>query len=276
MVYTKLLFEKLFTMEDIATRIKSVMDSLELTVTDFSKKIGVSWTAVNNYTKGRIPDGRTLSAIKQKFDVNINWLLTGDGSMFIEKQHLQTTNAFFEPLPIYAQLPKVIVADAEGNENVIMVPHYAQAGYLDGYGDTSFLEQLPTYRLPKLSNGTFRMFEVKGHSMTPTLHDGSIAVGEWCESFNDITDDSIYIVVTREDGIVIKRVLNRVEKYGNLFLKSDNRKEYPSYTVKPEDVLELWKLKTAFLFNFSNPADMYDRVTDLEAEVVQIKSLLNK
>lgn len=252
------------------------MDSLELTVTDFSKKIGVSWTAVNNYTKGRIPDGRTLSAIKQKFDVNINWLLTGDGSMFIEKQHLQTTNAFFEPLPIYAQLPKVIVADAEGNENVIMVPHYAQAGYLDGYGDTSFLEQLPTYRLPKLSNGTFRMFEVKGHSMTPTLHDGSIAVGEWCESFNDITDDSIYIVVTREDGIVIKRVLNRVEKYGNLFLKSDNRKEYPSYTVKPEDVLELWKLKTAFLFNFSNPADMYDRVTDLEAEVVQIKSLLNK
>lgn len=256
-------------MDTITDRIKELMNALGLNTTSFAKEIGVSWTSVNNYTKGRVPDGRTLISIQQKFGVNINWLLSGKGKMLLSNNH--TVN---EPGAFYT--PKVITVDSTGSENVLMVPHYAQAGYLDGYSDPEFLENLPSFRLPKLNNGTFRMFEVRGHSMIPTLHDGSIAVGEWVEDFASIQDDQIYILVTKDDGIVIKRVLNRINKYGNLYLKSDNRAEFPSYTVQPVDVVEIWKLKTAFLFNFSNPADMYDRVNDLEAEMAQIRLLLSK
>jgi phage repressor protein C with HTH and peptisase S24 domain len=260
-------------MENVSDRITAFIEDKKLTTTSLSKELGISWTAVNNYTKGRIPDGRTLINFKQKFGVNINWLLTGEGEMYIQPKRL---NVLREPELNYQKLPKVITTDSQGQENILMVPHYAQAGYLDGFGDPEYLETLPSYRLPKINNGTFRMFEVKGHSMNPTLHDGSIAVGEWCESLNSIVDDAIYIVVTKDDGIVIKRVLNRVSKYNNLYLKSDNRSEYPAYTITPDQVVEIWKLKTAFLFNFSNPANMYDRLTDLEAEMMHLKQVINK
>jgi len=262
-----------FDMSDFGNRLLSVIKDNNISQTKLSEMLEVSTVSINNYVKrDRLPNADFLIKLKVLFpETDLGWLLTGVKP---------TKKYLFDDLK-YAvvkepTIPLVISANAQGEENVILVPHYAQAGYLDGYGDPEYLEMLPSYRLPLLNNGTFRMFEVKGHSMTPTLHDSSIAVGEWCENFTDIQDDQIYIVVTKDDGIVIKRLLNRIDKYGNLYLKSDNRSEYPSYTIKPEDVVELWKLKTAFVFNFSNPADLYDRVTDLESEMMQLRAVLVK
>jgi phage repressor protein C with HTH and peptisase S24 domain len=263
-------------MDTIGERIKSVLVRHSVTQKKFAEDLGITEVAVSNYmNKDRVPNTEVLIKIKQLFnDVDLNWLLIGVETL---KESQILNNIFREPDLIYNNgLPKVISTDHQGEENILLVPHYAQAGYLDGYGDPEFLESLPSYRLPKIDNGTFRIFEVKGHSMIPTLHDGSLAVGEWCENLEDIKDDQIYIIVTKVDGIVIKRVLNRVNKYNNLYLKSDNRSEYPAYTITPDQVLEIWKLKTAFIYNFTNPADMYDRLTDLEAEMMQIKQSLNK
>lgn len=169
-------------------------------------------------------------------------------------------------------VPKLVTVDHHGEENIVMVPAKARAGYTTGYGDPEFLSTLPTFRLPKMNNGTFRMFEVEGHSMYPTIHQGAYAVGEWVEDWLGIQDNNIYIVVTKDDGVVIKRVLNRIEKYNNLYLKSDNRKEYPSYSIDPSIIIEIWKLKTALVFEFQDPASLYDRVNDLEAEINYLKT----
>jgi len=210
-----------------------------------------------------------ITSIANKFsDIKLDWLLARENvSMELKEEGVAYGKE--------SNLPKLVTVDPEGNENILMVPVPAQAGYLHGFEDPNYLQSLPSYRLPKLHNGTFRMFEVKGHSMFPTIHSGAIAVGEWCENwYEDIKDNQIYIIVSKEDGIIIKRVLNRLEKYGNLFVKSDNRSEFPSYPVNPEDILEIWTLKTAFIFDFQDPADMYDRVNDLEAEMLNLKSLL--
>ena len=174
-----------------------------------------------------------------------------------------------------SNLPQTVTVDSQGNENIVMVPVAAQAGYLTGYDDPEYLKQLPAYRLPKINNGTYRMFEVKGHSMLPTIHAGAIVVGEWVENWEeDIKDNLIYVIVSKEDGIVIKRVINRLEKYGNLCLKSDNRKEFPSYPIEKKDIVQVWKLKTGLLFEFSDPADLYDRMSDMEAELMNMKKKL--
>jgi hypothetical protein len=65
-----------------------------------------------------------------------------------------------------------------------------------------------------------------------------------------------------------------LDKYGSLFLKSDNRSEFPSYPVKQEDIIEVWKLKTALIFDFQDPADLYDRVNDLEGKLLEIQTFL--
>lgn len=208
-------------------------------------------------------------------DLDARWLMTGDGKMLIRRESYEpSSTTLHESEQSYT--PKVVTVDGEGSENIVFVPVAARAGYLTGYGDPQYLRKLPVYRMPKLNNGTFRMFEVSGHSMYPTIHQGSICIGEWCERHSDIQDNNIYIIVTRDEGIVIRRVLNRIEKYNNLYLKSDNRKEYPSYTITPEAILEIWKLKTALVFEFQDPATLYDRVNDLEAEIGNLKTKLLK
>lgn len=229
--------------------------------------------------EGAKPSFDIILEVLNKFEeLNPEWLLKGQGprwsSNILDKN--QQVGHANEPQANYKSIPEVITVDGTGRENILLVPVKAQAGYLQGYEDPAYLEQLPSYRLPNVNNGTFRMFEVKGDSMYPTLHSGAIAVGEYVEDLEDIKDNLIYIVVTKDDGVTIKRCLNRFQKYGTVYAKSDNRREYPSFPIKQEDIVEVWKLKTALLFNFQDPSSVHDRLNDLEVELSQIKGLLSK
>ncbi|HHC79341.1 MAG TPA: S24 family peptidase, partial [Flavobacteriia bacterium] len=87
--------------------------------------------------------------------------------------------------------------------------------------------------------GTHRAFPIKGDSMLP-VKDGSFIVAKFIEDVDDIKDGSTYIVLTKEDGLVYKRVYNRIKDRKSLLLYSDNKK-YAPYEVKIEDVLEVWQ-----------------------------------
>lgn len=174
-------------------------------------------------------------------------------------------------------MPHVITIDIKGRENVVLVPVRARAGYLNGYGDSEYIQSLPVYTLPGLRNGTFRAFETDGHSMSPTLKNHDIVIGEWVDSIDHITDDRIYIIVTKTKGIVVKRVLNRVSKYGFLVCKSDsitNRSEYPNLQIYPDDIKELWYARMKLSSDLSAPTDAWQRLNDLEATFEHFKNEL--
>src|SRR6185369_10622845 len=91
--------------------------------------------------------------------------------------------------------------------NVIhFVPVKAAAGYLAGYADSEFIDELNTFTLPMLSGGNYRAFEIIGDSMMPTPS-GSIIVGEKVEDTEDVKNNQPYIVVSRNEGIVYKRIV---------------------------------------------------------------------
>lgn len=175
-------------------------------------------------------------------------------------------------------MPKVVAINENEEELVSLVNVKAAAGYLNGYADPEFIEKLPTIRMPGLKGGTHRAFENAGHSMSPTFHNKSISIGQWVESFDDIKDRYVYIVVSKTDGVVIKRVLNRIKERNQLVLISDNsnKREYPNIIIDAEDVLELWKVRGAFSFEFPEPTQWQDRFNDLEAQITflanQVKS----
>ena len=92
------------------------------------------------------------------------------------------------------------------DRNVIhFVPIKAAAGYLAGYADSEFIDELNTFTLPMLSGGNYRAFEIIGDSMLPTPS-GSIIVGEKIESMDDAKNGQAYIVVSKNEGIVYKRI----------------------------------------------------------------------
>lgn len=128
----------------------------------------------------------------------------------------------------------------ESNEDLIdIVPIEASAGYLKGYADPEYIEQLQKIKLPFLPTGTHRAFPIKGDSMLP-VKDGSFIVAKFIEDITDVKDGRTYIVLTKEDGLVYKRVYNRIKDLKSLLLYSDN-KAYSPYKVKITDVLELWE-----------------------------------
>ena len=90
-----------------------------------------------------------------------------------------------------------------------------------------------------LSGGNYRAFEIIGDSMLPTPS-GSVIVGEKVNSMDDVKSSMAYIVISRNEGIVYKRVMKNNRSKNKYTLVSDNP-TYQPYQVNGEDILEVWK-----------------------------------
>jgi hypothetical protein len=93
---------------------------------------------------------------------------------------------------------------------------------------------------------------------------GSIIFGEYVEDTNAIKNGKLYILVTSEDGIVFKRIFNFADQQGKLLLVSDNR-VYEPFSVRAEDVMEIWAAKAFFSSHFpeadsGGPASLVDQL----------------
>jgi len=74
--------------------------------------------------------------------------------------------------------------------------------------------------------------------MLPTPS-GSIIVGEKVGSMEDVKSNAAYIVISRNEGIVYKRIVKNNKVKNKISLVSDNPSFQP-YQVNTEDILELW------------------------------------
>lgn len=192
-----------------------------------------------------------------------------------QTKKLQATlypTANFEAKEVYLT-PKIITVDHQGSENILYVPLKASAGYLKGVGDVEFMEKLPSFSLPGLHDATYRAFEVDGDSMHPTLDNGEMVIGRWLEKLDYIREDRVHIIVTKSNGVLVKRLLNRIDKYGYVIAKSDavsDRNLYPNIEIHPDDILEVWYAVWHGGFNFKSPGDLWKRQSNLEADLTDI------
>lgn len=166
---------------------------------------------------------------------------------------------------------------AEGRAEIPFVPVKAAAGYLAGYADTEFVDELNTFTLPMLSGGNYRAFEIIGDSMLPTPS-GSIIVGEKVDSLEELRSSNTYIVVSRNEGIVYKRVEKNGRSRNKLSMISDNP-AYPPYQLNAEDVLEIWQAQVVISkagqtqrWDINQIASM---VTNLNQQVNSLKKKMN-
>ncbi len=264
-------------------RIQEIILDERLSISAFEKACGLSNNSIQTAIKRKsnLKD-ETLNSILNAFPkYNPTWILTGKGSKLVDNVLVsgQGGNAMVgEKAVSYHTAPAVVTVDSHNEDNIVLVPMKAQAGYIKGWSKPDFIKKLPTFRMPGLNNGVFRMFEVSGNSMFPTLPDRSYVVGSFVENWTtDIKDNRLYVIVSNkiEDGLV-KRCINKIEKYNNLICKSDNRRQYPTQSVHPDDIMEVWEVKLHLNFSIPDPADIYDRVNDLEGEVISLKETVKK
>lgn len=166
---------------------------------------------------------------------------------------------------------------AGGRPDIPFVPVKAAAGYLAGYADPEFIDELNTFTLPMLTGGNYRAFEIIGDSMLPTPS-GSVIVGEKVDSLEELKNNAACIVISRNEGIVYKRVQKNGRQKNKLTLASDNPVFHP-YTINAEEVLEMWqaqvviaKANTQQRWDMSQLANV---VTDLQEQVNSLKKRMN-
>lgn len=166
---------------------------------------------------------------------------------------------------------------AAASNDIQIVPVKAAAGYLAGYADPEFLDELNTFTLPMLAPGTYRAFEIVGDSMLPTPS-GSVIVGEKVEDLEEVKSNQTYVVVSRNEGIVYKRVLKNNKSRTKLTMVSDNT-AYQPYNMNSDDVIEVWKAQ--MIISKANTQQRWDvnqlanLVSNLQDQVSVLKKKMN-
>jgi len=192
---------------------------------EFAIKLSIKRSLIGAYEEERAdPRLEVLEIVGDIFKLSLDELLLKDLSNtsgnYLAKRRQQ----------------KMMIAE----RNIIhFVPIKAAAGYLTGYADNEFIDELNTFTLPMLSGGNYRAFEIIGDSMMPTPS-GSIIVGEKVDTAEEVKNDQAYIIVSKHEGIVYKRIVKNNKSKNKLTLVSDNP-QYQPYQVNTEDVVELWR-----------------------------------
>ncbi|MEM6299098.1 MAG: LexA family transcriptional regulator [Bacteroidota bacterium] len=220
--------------------LKYLRKEKSLTQVALAKELGLTRSSLAAYEEGRSePKFATLKTIAEFFRVPLGDLLEMDLRRVELEKHIkhrkQKKHAKGKETRVLS-----ITVDEEGQENIEFVTEKASAGYTRGYADPEYIRDLPKYRLPFLAKDrTYRAFEISGDSMLP-IPSGSIVIGEYTEDWATVREGGTCVVVSRNDGVVLKNVHNRIEKRGTLLLKSSNI-HYTPYEIPVDEVQEVWR-----------------------------------
>src|SRR6188768_3215630 len=230
---------------------------------EFANKLNVKRSLIGAYEEERAdPRLDVLEIVSDMFKLSLDELLLKDLS--------NTGNSYW----MKRRQQKMMSAD----RNIIhFVPVKAAAGYLAGYADSEFIDELNTFTLPMLTGGNYRAFEIIGDSMLPTPS-GSVIVGEKVDNLEDVRNNAACIVVSKSEGIVYKRLVKNNRAKNKLTLVSDNP-QYQPYQVNAEDVMELWqaqmvisKVSAQQRWDMNSLASM---VNNLQSQVTNLKKKMN-
>jgi len=268
-IFFSLLIFLAFVLSYFKKNLKFLRKKKQLTQEDFALKVGVNRPIIGSYEEGRAePKFETLLNISHFFKVKLDDLLEKDLSISKKQTTKDVEGNHLRILPI--------VVNQQQEEKISLVPIKAAAGYLNGYSDPEFVEQLPNFNLPfsQLTQGTFRAFQIKGDSMLPIPSDSYI-LGEYLENWSWLKSGDCAVVVSKEEGVVYKRIENRLEVDQTLMLHSDN-KAYEGYSIHANKVLEVWRAKGYVSFELPTANHSENKVTELSNMMTHLQTEIEK
>jgi transcriptional regulator with XRE-family HTH domain len=237
-------------------RVVEIRKNTGLSQKEFAQQIGITQGALSHIETNRTKlSVDIVTYLCRHYHINSEWLLFNRGPM--HRSHLEKAYASSVP--------------HENDNRIILIKEDAHADYPSKYNDEQYLTGLGSYRVPGFDNGTFRMFEISGNSMEPTLYTKEIVITERVDTLNRVNSNHIYIVIT-DKGVLAKRVFVHENGSDIYILKSDNP-TYQEFSLRAKDIYELWEVKAKLTKEFLqlNP----DKVQSFSALEERIKSLEN-
>jgi len=237
-------------MEVISSNIKCLRSVNGLTQTQLAKKLNIKRSLLGAIEESRTePRASTLYKLSNIFKISIDSLVKNE----LEKENLEELEIKqrIDEAGKHIRIHQVVLAEKDlDRELVSLVPISARAGYADGIIDPTYIRDLPKFNLPmnELNRfGTYRVFQIAGDSMIPIVNPNEYLITEYVDNWRSMKSSATYIVITKEDGIVYKRV---IRNENTLTLISEN-KEYEAYDIEVSEVVEIWKPVGKITFQIS-------------------------
>lgn len=241
------------------SRLKEIRNHFNLSQVKLEELTGIKQSQISEIEKGKknISAGIMLT-LNKVLNINMEWLQTGKGEM-LESSNAKSLTSLANVEEEEDSNNKFIDLD-DGQKLMItpLVDAYAYAGYLTGYKDPEFIEELPKHSIivNKYHKGNYQSFTAIGDSMTSTnkdimrenIYDGNIVVGReirkehW--SYKLHTHKFSDYVLVHKDGILIKRIIDHDTENGILTLHSlnENKDIYPDFKVSLKEVYQIFNI----------------------------------
>jgi transcriptional regulator with XRE-family HTH domain len=247
---------------------------------DVAAALNLKRSTLSGYENGVAQPGiEVLVAFSRYFNLSVDTLLKIDISGLSESQLGELERGYDAYLKGSNLRVLTTTVDSDNVDNIELVPERAKAGYTTGYADPEYIEELPRFRLPFLSEKKkYRTFQLKGDSMLP-IPDGSWITGEFVQDWREIISGKAYVVFTLNDGIVFKVVENNLTTDGKLILYSLNP-VYEPYEVHINEVKEIWKFVNYISSELPEPVlpekHLIQAVATMKNDLERIKARLGK
>ena len=276
----------------IGDRIKQLITDNQMSTYEASKKLGYDrasklYKLIANEVK---PSYDTLLDLMGAWpDISPDWLLRGEGPMLrnsplapVETAASKQNEAMLAKNWALdaGRVPAVIAVNPDSNEEeILVVPIKAQAGYFRSGKDKDVLREYGTLKLPGFDGKTYRAFEVDGDSMEPTIGRGDYLLCDFVEYWDLIKPGHVYIIETT-DEYICKRLRGPLPEGKAVEMLSDNT-FYEPYIIPFERVVEIWQVRgqlTRHIPANSNAAHerMYRLMEDMARDSQLLKQTLTE
>jgi phage repressor protein C with HTH and peptisase S24 domain len=228
-------------MTELSQRFAKAISKKGLKNADISKKYNISRQLVNNFFTIQKTLTEKMKDVCDGENINLHWLLTEKGEMFINNPKINSTNT---TQTIKGNGNSTINGNAntiqreytsQNNEfknKLVEIPYledvYASAGggainYDDAPKPMAFSSDFLKIHLGISSFKDLHIINAIGNSMEPTIQEGEfLFVNPFVNEFNQIKDGGIY-VINCNNSVFVKRI-NHNPITGAVILMSDNNK----------------------------------------------------
>jgi repressor LexA len=195
----------------IAMRIREIRRQKKMSQAEFSAGAGLTQSSVSHYESGRrIPEAEAIKKICSAYNVDLNWLMTGEGHPYNTARRRTAKAEDILRLPVVADIAAgagIEAFDIEPEEYLVLHPSIMPAP------------------------GPYFAFRVQGESMTPHIQSGDYAIVTTSWQEMDI-NDQICAVRTHE-GLTLKRYI--IDSMRRMAVLYPLNPVYPTIRIEEDD-----------------------------------------
>lgn len=186
-------------------RLDLILKKFEMTQIGLAKEMGISNVVINRYVNNKTnPSYDFLNKIILHFNINLNWLLTGEGPMFPTRQTKKINDQEYYYLPVIAAVSCGSPQEIEAAEPLdhILVNNNSLQGDLDN----------------------FFAFYASGDSMEPLISNGDVIIVKQTENWDQAEKR---VSVVRVDGEITLKKVNTFPDEKKVLLQPYNKDYSP-------------------------------------------------